>query len=67
MINFCIKDAISDKPITYKSIDTVMNQNEVINYPIEFLKSLDFPGMPQHILILKIGMPIILLQNINPP
>ncbi|MGR0260849.1 hypothetical protein, partial [Klebsiella pneumoniae] len=29
--------------------------------------SLDLPGIPPHILILKIGVPIILLRNINPP
>ena len=44
-----------------------MNQNEVVNYPTEFLNSLDLPDMPTHILTLKIGVPIILLRNINPP
>ena len=47
--------------------DTVMNQDEVVKYPTEFLNSLDLPGIPPHILILKIGVPIILLRNINPP
>ncbi|XP_075236540.1 uncharacterized protein LOC142333392 [Lycorma delicatula] len=66
-INFNIQNKIPGDTTTYKSIDTVMNQEEAVNYPTEFLKSLDLPGMPQHLLTLKIGVPIILLRNINPP
>ena len=42
-------------------------QDEAVNYPTEFLNSLDLPGMPSHNLTLKLGVPIILLRNINPP
>ncbi|XP_067129653.1 uncharacterized protein [Centruroides vittatus] len=66
-INFSIQNRIPGEATTYKSIDTVINQDEVVNYPTEFLNSLDLPGMPPHILTLKIGVPIILLRNINPP
>ncbi|XP_046666559.1 ATP-dependent DNA helicase pif1-like [Homalodisca vitripennis] len=66
-INFNIQNGIPGETTIYKSIDTVVNQDEVINYPTEFLNSLDLPGMPPHVLILKIGVPIILLRNINPP
>ena len=52
---------------TYKSIDTIMNMDEIVNYPTEFFNSLDIPGVPQHVLSLKIGAPIILFRNINPP
>jgi ATP-dependent DNA helicase PIF1 len=31
------------------------------------LASLDLPGMPSHLLQLKIGVPIIMLRNINQP
>ncbi|GFS85129.1 ATP-dependent DNA helicase [Trichonephila clavipes] len=54
-INFTIQHGIPSETTTYKSIDTVENQDEVVNYPTEFLNSLDLPGMPPHILTLKIG------------
>jgi len=44
-----------------------LEPNEVVNYPSEFLNSLDLPGFPPHVLQLKIGLTIILLRNINPP
>lgn len=66
-INYAILSKIPGEATTFKSIDTVMNEDEAVNYPTEFLNSLDLPGMPPHILTLKIGVPIILLRNINPP
>ncbi|GJT53957.1 ATP-dependent DNA helicase PIF1-like protein [Tanacetum coccineum] len=35
-------------------------------YPVEFLISLDFQGMPPHTLCLKKELPILLIQKINP-
>ena len=44
-----------------------MEADEAVNYPMGFLNSLDLPGMPPHILELKIDVPTIMLQNINQP
>ncbi|VDM98548.1 unnamed protein product, partial [Onchocerca ochengi] len=51
--------------VTYRSFDTVVEADEAVNYPTEFLNSIDLPGMPPRVLQLKIGVPIIMLQNMN--
>ncbi|XP_045456894.1 uncharacterized protein LOC123666920 [Melitaea cinxia] len=51
----------------YYSVDTVLDTAEAVHYPTEFLNSLVPPGIPPHKLILKVGSPVILLRNLNPP
>ncbi|XP_067134502.1 ATP-dependent DNA helicase pif1-like [Centruroides vittatus] len=65
-INFNIQKKIPNERI-YKSIDTMVNVEESVNFPTEFLNCLQVPGMPLHCLRLKIGSPIILLRNLNLP
>ena len=48
-INNIIKGQILGKYTTYISTDTIMNMDEIVNYPIEFFNSLDIPGIPQHV------------------
>ena len=66
-INNIVLTKIRDQAVLYKSVDTVLEPNEAVNYPSEFLNSIDLSGFPPHVLQLKIGVPIILLRNINPP
>ena len=69
-INIRIQDRLPGCATTYKSTDTgcvqrVQRASCVLS--TEFLNSLEPPGMQPHILTLKVGTPIILLRNIDPP
>jgi hypothetical protein len=54
----------------YLSTDTVCKtssdgDNANILYPVEFINQLEFNGMLSHIISLRIGIPIMLLRNLN--
>ena len=51
----------------YKSIDTVVNDGDEMDYPTELLNSIDISGLPPHLLKLKVGCPVIVLRNLDPP
>ncbi|KIH46287.1 hypothetical protein ANCDUO_23662 [Ancylostoma duodenale] len=48
-------------------IDTVVDNEQAVCYPTEFLNSLEPSSMPPHGLILRVALPLMLLRNINPP
>jgi ATP-dependent exoDNAse (exonuclease V) alpha subunit len=69
-INDYIIDLINVDEETYLSADSICkavsnNQDQDIMYPIEFFNSLKFTGIPNHNLRFKVGIPIMLLQNLN--
>lgn len=66
-LNLKIQHLLPEELVSYKSIDTVCDDTEAVNFPTEFLNSLDLPGMPPHNLQIKVGSPVILLRNLNPP
>ncbi|KAF8088730.1 hypothetical protein N665_0531s0003 [Sinapis alba] len=49
---------------SFEISDTRSEQNDTL-YAIEYLNSLDFPGLPTHKPTLKIGAPVMLLRNLN--
>jgi ATP-dependent DNA helicase PIF1 len=52
--------------IRIESADDLSAKYENTTVPNEHLTSLNPPGLPPHLLILKKGMPLILLRNLNP-
>uniref|UniRef100_A0A0L8GBF0 ATP-dependent DNA helicase n=1 Tax=Octopus bimaculoides TaxID=37653 RepID=A0A0L8GBF0_OCTBM len=68
-VNASIKSSYlwSSKRHIYNSIDPVLNIDEAVNYPVEFLNSLTPPRLPPHNLHLRIGEPVMLLRNLDPP
>jgi hypothetical protein len=69
-INDYMIDLINVDEETYLSADSICKaasniQDQDIMYPIEFLNSLKFPGIPNHKPRLKVGIPIMLLRNLN--
>jgi ATP-dependent DNA helicase PIF1 len=66
-INQKLLEMIPGESKTYTAVNNVIDTEEAVHFPPEFLNSLDIPGLPPHNLLLKIGAPIMLLRNLNPP
>ncbi|GFV57128.1 ATP-dependent DNA helicase [Trichonephila clavipes] len=44
-----------------------MSSDDTTSYPVEFLNSLDLSGVPSHKLELKVGVPVLLMRNLDAP
>jgi hypothetical protein len=65
MINVKMIDRFQGEHMVYHSFDSAMDDPHNY-YPPKFLNTLTPNGLPPHVLKLKIGCPVILLQNIDP-
>ncbi|KAG7165346.1 putative PIF1-like helicase-containing protein 1 [Homarus americanus] len=65
-INMTLLRQLPGSENSFKSVDTVIDQAQAVQYPAEFLNSLEPTGMPPHHLTLKIGTPIMLLRILEP-
>ena len=50
---------------TYLSADSVVDEDMANTYPTDFLNSVTLSGMPPHAMTLKVGAPVMLLQNLR--
>ena len=67
-INDKLNAQVPGEAKVYKSIDRTCEPEDEVIYTREFLNSRnDISGVPPHQLSLKIGTPIMLLRNLDPP
>ncbi|GFY59791.1 ATP-dependent DNA helicase [Trichonephila inaurata madagascariensis] len=66
-LNVAIQKQLPGQEFSYKSIDFILNEDEAVQYPIDFLNSIQTPDLQAHNLILIVGAPIRLMRNIDAP
>ena len=66
-VNRVLLKKIPGEEYEFLSNDSVDDISEAVNFPTEFLNSLQPQGVPPHRLYLKKGAPIMLLRNLDPP
>ncbi|KAH8934536.1 hypothetical protein BDL97_18G088100 [Sphagnum fallax] len=74
-VNNAILESVSEESHTYLSANSLIPTEEGVSvaagvsmdslYPVEFLNTLRFSGIANHELKLKVGVPILLLRNLN--
>ena len=57
-----LEDFIAET-VTYRSVDSMVVVDDSVHYPVDFLHTLNPPGIPQHLITLKVGTPVMLLIN----
>lgn len=66
-INKILLDSFQAESMEYKSVNSVKELDDAVNYLIEFLNLLNLLGFPPYLLTLEVCTPIMLLRNLCPP
>jgi PIF1-like helicase/Helitron helicase-like domain at N-terminus len=67
IINTHVLTQLPGREKTYRSVDTTLDPDQAVQYPVEFLNTLNPSGLQPHCLTLKEGCPIILIRNLDAP
>lgn len=67
VINSAWLTRIPGKAIFYQSIDTVLEENQMTQYSVEFLNTLELPGVSPHKPNFKYSIPATLMRNLEAP
>ena len=65
-INSMCSQQFAGQAFSSYSADSVYHDEDSCRFPVEFLNNLRPPGIPDHCLVLKPGMPLMLLRNLDP-
>lgn len=66
-LNLKMQQPLPSDYVSHLSINTFCDANEAGNYPTVTLNPLDWPDMPQYLMQLNVGPPVMLLRKLNPP
>jgi hypothetical protein len=65
-INYVITKMMPGKVFPLYSSDVLDNPSDMFRYNTEYMNTLNPSGLPRHQLLLKPGIPLMLLRNLNP-
>ncbi|GFR87821.1 ATP-dependent DNA helicase PIF1 [Elysia marginata] len=66
-INKFLAEKLPTQTHTYIAINSVVDEEQAVQFPVEFLNSIEVSGLPPHVLDIKCGMSVVLLRSIKPP
>ncbi|XP_029654090.1 uncharacterized protein LOC115227366 [Octopus sinensis] len=66
-MNLSLLSQLPGAECSYRSVDSVPDQEQAMYYPVEFLNSLQPLEFPPHILIINAGAPIMLVRKLDGP
>lgn len=65
-LNDMLADSLPGNPTVLSSSDFLDNEGDIFRYSIEYMNTLNPPGLPRHQISLKPNMPLMLLRNLCP-